>query len=295
MINRNTWHKITFLIIFCIVLCFSYYTLSEKNKISYSRDSFINTNNETENMKYTFENSNLAAVANSSSSSTEKSIKVPILIYHSIRPLKNETKEQNKYSVSPDVFEKELKYIKDNGYTTIRMDDLTEAVLNGKQLPEKPIAITFDDGLRNQYEYAIPLLKKYNMIGTFYIYTNPIAHEKPHFLTWEMVKEIDKDGHEIGSHTWTHPYLTKITDPKILDKEMIWSKEVIEKNIGHQIKSIAYPFGLANENVINEARKAGFTNGRLILQGVNHDKNHIYELHAKLANDTYESLIKYIK
>lgn len=230
-----------------------------------------------------------------SATSSEKSIKVPILIYHSVRPWKKESKQQDMFDITPELFEKELQYIRDNGYTTVRMDDLADAINGTKELPKKPIAINFDDGWRNQYQFAYPLLQKYGMVATFYIYTNPIAHNKPHFVTWEMVKEMDKAGHEIGNHTWTHPYLTKILEPKILDKEIIWSKKIIEEKLEHSIKSIAYPFGYYNARVIAETEKAGFTNGRGVFAGVWHDKAHVYEIRGKITDDYFEDFVKYVE
>ena len=77
-------------------------------------------------------------------------------MYHGIR---KSTSAQNKYVISPDEFESDLKYIKENGYETIVVADLLEYFDNGKALPEKPIMITFDDGCLNNYTYAFPLLK----------------------------------------------------------------------------------------------------------------------------------------
>ena len=90
------------------------------------------------------------------STSSAKEIKLPILMYHGIR---KSTSAQNKYVISPDEFESDLKYIKENGYETIVVADLLEYFDNGKALPEKPIMITFDDGCLNNYTYAFPLLK----------------------------------------------------------------------------------------------------------------------------------------
>lgn len=89
---------------------------------------------------------------------TENYIKVPIIMYHSI--LKSRSGD---YIIHPSEFESDLKCIKDNGYETITMTDLIEYVYNDKELPEKPIIITFDDGYYDNLGYAVPLLKEYNM------------------------------------------------------------------------------------------------------------------------------------
>ena len=92
-------------------------------------------------------------------SEQEDYVNLPILMYHSI--LKT-NKSKGKFIVSPDTFEEDLKYIKDKGYTTVVMKDLIDYVYENKELPEKPIMLTFDDGYYNNYLYAFPLLKKYD-------------------------------------------------------------------------------------------------------------------------------------
>ena len=91
-------------------------------------------------------------------SETEDTVRLPIIMYHSIQ--KN-NKAKSKFIITPEEFEGDLKYIKDNGYTTIVMQDLIDFVYENKELPEKPIMLTFDDGYYNNYLYAFPLVKQY--------------------------------------------------------------------------------------------------------------------------------------
>lgn len=83
-------------------------------------------------------------------------IQLPIIMYHSM--LRNGSGE---YTISPETFEEDLRYLKDNGYTTIYMQDLLDYINKQVPLPEKPIMLTFDDGYYNNYLYAYPLAKKY--------------------------------------------------------------------------------------------------------------------------------------
>lgn len=84
------------------------------------------------------------------------SVKLPVIMYHSL--LKDE-KLQNDYTVSPTLFENDLKYLTENGYTTVVVKDLTDYVYGKKSLPEKCIMLTFDDGYYNNYYYALSLLE----------------------------------------------------------------------------------------------------------------------------------------
>ena len=148
-------------------------------------------------------------------SETEDTIKLPILMYHSI--LKT-NKSNNKFIISPTEFENDLKYIKDNGYTTIVMLDLIEYVYENKKLPEKPIMLTFDDGYYNNYLYAFPLLKKYECkmvlspIGKQCDIYSENSDKNPNYAhcSWSELKEMQDSGLvEIQNHSYNMHTITK--------------------------------------------------------------------------------------
>lgn len=90
--------------------------------------------------------------------------RVPILLYHHIAPLGD-----GGATISAELFEKQIKALKNAGYTAVSFSDLIEFVERGKELPEKPVVITFDDGYLSNYEIAYPILKKYNMKATMFV------------------------------------------------------------------------------------------------------------------------------
>ena len=115
------------------------------------------------------------------------SVKLPVIMYHSL--LKDE-KLQNDYTVSPTLFENDLKYLTENGYTTVVVKDLTDYVYGIKSLPEKCIKLTFDDGYYNNYYYALPLLEKYNckaLISQIPSVSAKITETKENSLTYEQI------------------------------------------------------------------------------------------------------------
>lgn len=133
---------------------------------------------------------------------------LPVLMYHG---LIKSPKHQNKFMIPPDTFESDLKYINDNGFTTIFVQDLINYVYDGTPLPEKPIMITFDDGYYNNYLYAFPLIKKYNCkivlspIGKFTDDYSKITDEHADYshVTWNHIREmIDSGLVEIQNHTY---------------------------------------------------------------------------------------------
>ena len=137
-----------------------------------------------------------------------ESATVVILKYHSL--LKDPARP-GKYVVSPDLFESDLKYLKEHGYSFVGIQELIDFVYSGAPLPKKSVVITFDDGYYNNYLYAYPLLEKYDakmVISVIGKYTDLYDGEKPNayysHVTWDMINEMLASGRvEIGNHTYS--------------------------------------------------------------------------------------------
>lgn len=219
-----------------------------------------------------------------------ESVKIPNLVYHSVRPTNG---RQDIYEITPESFEKQLKYLVDNGYTAVSYSDL-DKFLNGKELPpEKPVIINFDDGLDSQYEYAWPLIKKYNIKATFFFYTNPLGRKN--FMTWDQAKEIADAGMEIGNHTRYHPYLTKIIDPNELEQEIDLSRKKLEEYLGVTIDIFAYPFGLSDTRIEKVVKDYGY----IFARGLRHDvivsEDDRYDLNGFIVTNSFESFQKILE
>lgn len=218
-------------------------------------------------------------------------VKVPILVYHSVRPhTPTQSPIQKYYDVSPDSFEKQLQYLKEHDYVVIGLDYLATALEQNIILPPKSVVITFDDGWRNQYGYAFPLLKKYGDTATFFIFTDAIGHD--HFLTWDQVRVMHNSGMTIGGHTKSHPYLAGIKDPKILRKEIIEGKQIIEDQIGQKIDLFAYPFGHYTDEVIAVVKEAGYTVARSGYKGINHTRDDLLKLKGVEVTDDFDKFVQ---
>lgn len=229
-----------------------------------------------------------------SATSTPPALRVPVMIYHSVRPHVPESAMQDAYDITPELLRSEIIYLKTHGYTTVKFSDLEVALDGGKPLPQKSVILSFDDGWENQYTYAYPVLKKEGVVGTFYIYTNPVSRSK-HWMTWDQIIEMDKAGMEIGGHSRTHPYLTKIVDNVLLDREIMQPKAIIEAKLGHKIDSFAYPFGFYNARVIAAVKRAGYRTARNVFKGVWQDARHRYEIRGALSTDNIKDFEKYIE
>lgn len=231
----------------------------------------------------------------------EKISYVPSLMYHNINDayeLKNDSVE-----ITQDGFEEHIKTLKENGFTPIFFNEYLDYRLYRKQLPDKPILITFDDGYLNNYTIGFEILKKYDAKATIFIVTGRMglqgAVTYPHF-TWEQALEMEKSGLvDIQSHTQYHSHLSQIGRASLV-VELRKSKYTIEKNLNKKVNILAYPYGEQNDRVITYAKEAGYDACVLadpINAGVNRDDTNLMLLKriTVYGSMSGEDLLKEIK
>lgn len=177
---------------------------------------------------------------------------VPVLMYHSIAYEKG-----NPIKMPKEQFETEMKYIKENGYTTLTLDELYDYFQNSIPVPDKSIVITLDDGYADNYTDAFPILKKYDLKATIFIITSTVDKD-PSYLTSEQMKEMESYGIKMASHTVTHKELNSLSYEEQY-KELTGSKAFLENLLGRPINYIAYPSGKYNEDTVKAAKAAGYT------------------------------------
>lgn len=188
-----------------------------------------------------------------------KELRLPVLMYHNI----NDEYESHSTNVemSSQDFINQMTALKENGYTAILFEDYINYLNGSKNLPDKPILITFDDGYLNNYTVAFPILKEMGLKATIFIVTGRMGVDGvvtyPHF-TWEQAKTmVDSGVIDIQSHTHYHSELINLSKNDLI-LELRKSKYLIEKNLGTKVNVLAYPYGFSSVIVRNEARIAGY-------------------------------------
>ncbi len=152
-------------------------------------------------------------------------------------------------SVSPGTFDAEMKMLSDNGFHTITLFDLYEYLAVGKDLPDKPIVLTFDDGYIDNYQNAFPVLKKYDMTATFFVLTGPPDLNDPAYMSWDMIKEMSDAGMDIQIHAHDHVDLRR-RNYDYLFYQIYGGKHSIEGHTGKPVVFIAYPSGKYDDAVL---------------------------------------------
>ena len=183
---------------------------------------------------------------------------VAVLGYHRF-----ENPPHDSLAIATREFEAHLQRLKDTGVTVISMGDFLAWRRGEKDVPPRSAVITIDDGYVSGYSEAWPILKKFGYPFTMFVYTNYIATGGKS-VSWAQLAEMRDAGVEIGSHTVSHDRLTAKkgrTDADYdgwLTNELQGSKELLESRLGVKIRTLAFPYGLSNEQVKAAAAKAGY-------------------------------------
>lgn len=205
---------------------------------------------------------------------------IPILYYHSI-----DYEKGNELRVPKEKFREQMKYLKDNGYTTLTLNELYNFLAYNKPVPNKSVVITLDDGYKDNYENAFPILKEFGFKATVFMITSSINNEKD-FLTSSELKQMDSYGMDIESHTVNHDKLDRLTYEKQI-QTLKDSKEFLEKLLNKKVKYIAYPYGKWNQSAINALKAEGYSMAFTTVGGWANKDQGIYTLHRVYVSERY--------
>lgn len=207
----------------------------------------------------------------------EDGVTLPVLMYHGI------TKEQSrigKYVISYEMFENDLQYLRDNGYTTVLIQDLINYVNGAGDLPEKPVLLTFDDGYYNNYLYGFELLKKYRMkavisiIGTWTENYSQTGETNPNYshITWAQIREMQASGLvEVQNHSYDMHTNNKGRDgakmksgesvqayARILTEDIGKLQDRMQEETGCRPTCFTYPYGGISDASVDIIKQLGF-------------------------------------
>lgn len=203
---------------------------------------------------------------------------VPVLMYHHIQPTAvAQEKKQTSLNVDNGVFDQHMAYLVSSGYTPLPAHDLIKALKNKTTLPPKSIVVTIDDGYRDNYDYAFPILKKYNIRANIMLSTGLM--EGPDYLTWGQVEEMGKSGLiSYSNHTWSHANVGGTNADKIRS-EIQLANQQIEQHTGQKQTVFTYPYGSVGGTAIAILQENGFVGALSTLPGTYQCDSYIMSLH----------------
>lgn len=212
---------------------------------------------------------------------------IPVFMYHHIN-----TNKGDMVTVVPDIFEAQMRFLAEAGYQTLSADELIKSISGNMEAVKKAVAITFDDGYLDNYQYAFPILKRYNIRAIIFIVVDWVGKSSelgppevdwgselriknlPNhnsgkrlikegqlndvIMNWDMVKEMQESGLiEFYSHTMSHRRCAELS-PEELSKELRDSKNIIEEKLHKTCSCLCWPKGSYNEDAIRIAREIGY-------------------------------------
>jgi peptidoglycan/xylan/chitin deacetylase (PgdA/CDA1 family) len=207
-------------------------------------------------------------------------------MYHDVSP--DPHPAFRRYSVTPADFERQMRWLAEAGYVSIGMEELSEARRSGQSLPVRSVVITFDDGMRNCVDHAVPVLSDCGFTAVFYLVADFVGttsgwmREDPGvelaLFGWDTARELLAGGFQMGAHTASHPRLTQLDDDRCR-AELKGARERLERELGTPIRHLAYPFGDWDPRVRGLAREAGYETACATRQGLSDPDDDPLALH----------------
>ena len=186
---------------------------------------------------------------------------VPVLAYFGFSK-----DSPGKMTVTEDSFEAQMKYLMENGYHVISLDQLMDFLEFKEQIPKKSVVITIDNGLSSFSDIAFPILERFGLTATLFVYTDFIDTDKA--LSWKQIINLSKKGFDIQCKTKTHRNLTKRKNKESfkeyfesLEKEISYPKKLIKQKLNKECSYFAYPYGATNNLAVAMLIKAGLPGG----------------------------------
>lgn len=201
---------------------------------------------------------------------------VTMLMYHVIAIPKNAA--EARFCRAPDEFRNDMEQIRQAGYQVLSFARVLDGIAGRIELPDKAVAITFDDGISCVYENALPILQEFDYpasvfvvsgrVGGYNDYAEVFGFPRRRMLTTYEIRVLAESGVDIGSHTANHLWLGK-TEKAVVAKELQDSKAVLEDILGREVAHFAYPFGSWNLMARNAVIEAGYTGACSTISGRN--------------------------
>ncbi|MCQ2373296.1 MAG: polysaccharide deacetylase family protein [Phascolarctobacterium sp.] len=178
----------------------------------------------------------------------------PVLMYHGVDA--ELPKGWPRSLVMPTaLFEEQIRYLSEQGYKIVTVEELAHRLEKGESV-DKYVALSFDDGYKNNLTVALPILQKYNAKGSFFVVNRLMG--KSDYMDESDIKKLIAAGMELGSHTYSHNPLADIEEKYLVwetDTSRYWLKKKFD---GYIVRTLAYPNGSYNQRVIAAAQKYGF-------------------------------------
>ncbi len=188
---------------------------------------------------------------------------VPVLMYHAF----GASDEHDRFVLPARAFAAQMRLLKTLRYRVITLEELARKLRAGEPLPRRTVALTIDDGYRDNFEVAQPILERHGFTATVYLVSGKLGESndwgdpgalagRP-LLDRPQVEAMRAGGTRLGAHTRNHPRLPELEDAEVTE-EIAGSRADLAELLGEEVEGLAYPYGLFDERSVQAAREAGY-------------------------------------
>jgi len=214
---------------------------------------------------------------------------VPILMYHKVEP--HSIRQAD--TVTPETFRRQMQYLKDHGLHVLSLQEFSSYLSRKQPFPRNAVLITFDDGYKNNFTDAYPILRSFGFPAVIFI--SPAQTGQPGYLTWDEVHQLQKGGIAFGSHGMTQAYLPKMSEEQ-RRIEIFGSKKVLEENLGTKVEFFCYPVGGFNDVIKDMVRQAGYQGAMASNRGDDRFGTDVYQIkRVRMSNTDLLSIVLWAK
>lgn len=206
---------------------------------------------------------------------------IPILCYHKFAG------KNHNLTISSKKFRDQMKYLRDNKYRVIPLNDLIEFLQGKRTLPRRSVVLSIDDGHKSIYKIAYPILKEFGFPATVFAYSDYLNNGG---LTWQQIDEMVRSGLiSVQAHSKSHANLTvqfngeeEAAYKKRIEDEVRIPTEMLNNKIGKSVYGFSYPYGDADEHLFKLLKRYGYDIGVTVQPGGNAVFHHTYLLHRAM-------------
>ena len=214
---------------------------------------------------------------------------VKILMYHWVSG--DPGQRLREWGLTPDQFRAQMRLLHEKGYGTMGLDEVVEVVRGRQPIPQRKVALTFDDGYRDFLQDVAPVLEEYGFSATIFLVVDRVGetnawdarHGDPQrpLLSWREAAELASQGIEMGSHARSHRPLPELSDLELRD-EIAGSKAILEDRLGREVAHFSYPHGLFDDRCLDVLESAGYQSACADIRGGNQEGIDPFQLRRSL-------------
>ena len=213
-----------------------------------------------------------------------------ILMYHHVCPpdlvpARQAPAEGWQYNIAPDLFRNQLQIIQQRGWRFVSLADYSSGLLDGTTRQRRLAAITFDDGWRDNWDFAVPVLAELKLPATIFVVSSDISGiSTDRRMTDNQLRQLAGHGIVVGAHSRTHPRLTSLNAAE-LRSEVQGSRRELQDLTGTDVPFFAYPGGRFNRSVVDVVQAAGYTAACSIFGLACNDQSSLFWLYRDVFSD----------